>query len=124
MTDRWIKGFEPSFSGAASAWARSNGSLEGEALIDYFRTRLRIIDYGLYQTLSSKLATETPSDSKVAVVDQDTSIAPSAIHFVYMDVGCWAGDGKPGWTKHREFGLVHGRVVVLCSFSIEPEYYS
>jgi hypothetical protein len=124
MTDRWFKGFEPWFLDASSAWARSNGSLEGDQLTDYFRTRLRYIDYGLYKRLSGKLAAETPTDSKVAVVDQKTSMALSGIHFVYMDVGCWAGDGKSGWTKHREFGLVHGYVVVLCSFSDEPDYYS
>jgi len=124
MTDRWLKGFEPWFLDASSDWARSNGSLEGVALSEYFRTRLRYIDFALYQKLSTKLSAETPSDSKVAVVNQDTSMALSPIHFVYMDVGCWAGDGKPGWTRHREFGLVHGHIVVLCRFGDEPEYYS
>jgi len=125
MSDRWIKGFEPWFLDSAAAWARSNGHLEGEPLAEYFQTRLRCIDYGLYQKLATKLAAETPSDPKVAVVDQKVSMALSPIHFVYMDVGCWAGaGGKTGWTKHREFGLVHGHVAVLCSFSEEPKYYS
>jgi hypothetical protein len=124
MSGKWIKGFEPWFLDASSAWARSNGGLEGQQLTDYFRTRLRYVDYGLYQKLSTKLAAETPADPKVAVVDQDTSMALSPLHFVYMDVGCWAGDGEGAWTRHREFGVVHGHVVILCSFSKEPEYYT
>ena len=123
MTDKWISGFEPWFLEAAADWAKSNGNLEGEGLSTYFQTKLRFIDYALYQRVSTKLAARTPSDSKVAVVEGDASIALSPIHFVYMDVGCWTGDGEPGWTKHREFGLVYGYVAVLCSFGDQPEYY-
>jgi len=124
VSDKWISGFEPWFVDAAGGWARTNGGLQGEALSTYFQTRLRYIDYGLYQRVSTRLAARTPADAKVAVVEEKTSIALSPIHFVYMDVGCWAGDGgKDGWTKHREFGLVYGHMAVLCSFSDEPEYY-
>ena len=123
MANEWTSGFEPWFRDAASAWARTNGNLEGEQLSTYFQTKLRFIHYGWCEKLLNKLARETPSDAKVAVVDQNTSLALSPIHFVYMDVGCWAGDGDPGWTKHREFGLVHGHLVVLCGFGDAPDYY-
>jgi hypothetical protein len=123
MADKWISGFEPWFLDAAASWARTNGNLDGEQLSTYFQTKLRYIHFGWCEKLLTKLASETPSDPKVAVVDQDTSMALSPIHFVYMDVGCWAGDGEPGWTRHREFGLVNGHVVVLCSFSNDPDYY-
>jgi hypothetical protein len=123
MADKWISGFEPWFLDAAAAWARTNGKLEGEQRSTYFQTKLRFIHYGWCEKLLTKLAAETPADPKVAVVDEDTSMALSPIHFIYMDVGCWAGDGKPGWTKHREFGLVYGHLVVLCSFGDEPGYH-
>lgn len=43
--------------------------------------------------------------------------------FLYMDVGRWGGDGKPGeeetaltWPRSRNFGLVCGSGVILCSY--------
>jgi UDP-2,3-diacylglucosamine pyrophosphatase LpxH len=38
---------------------------------------------------------------------------------LFMDVGCWAGNGsksKQNHQRHREFGVVCGDVAVLCSF--------
>jgi hypothetical protein len=64
-------------------------------------------------------------------VAKETSQALPVIDFVYLDVGCWAGNGDDqqtiakGWTKHREFGVVCGYVILLCAFVPEtkPNYY-
>lgn len=57
------------------------------------------------------------------------SFGQPIIELVYIDVGAWAGSGAPqiGWTRHRQFGLVCGSVVVLCGFgtldTIQPAFY-
>ena len=86
----------------------------------------------LYTSLAKRLAAETPSDPRVVTVAKETTQALSPIHFVYVDVGCWAGDGEDekrkthGWTKHREFGLAFGHLIVLCAFAGKegPAHYS
>jgi UDP-2,3-diacylglucosamine pyrophosphatase LpxH len=40
-------------------------------------------------------------------------------HCLYMDVGCWAGNGPKdarNHARHREFGVVCGNVAALCEF--------
>ena len=123
MAEKRISGFDPRFLDAASDWARTNGKLEGDPLGTYFRTSLRCVNSEWYQKLATKLAAETPSDPKVVAVGQNNSVALLPIHFVYMDVGCWAGDGGAGWTRHREFGVAYGHIVVLCSFGVDLAYY-
>lgn len=57
------------------------------------------------------------------------SFGQPIIELVYIDVGAWAGSGAPqiGWTRHRQFGLACGSVVVLCGFgtvdTIQPAFY-
>jgi hypothetical protein len=124
MSSTWIKKFEPWFVTAARTCALWNNETDAETLSDYFRTKLRYIDYPLYSQLSQKLATETPCDPNVVSLAHDNSLAISPIHFAYMDVGCWAGDGgENAWTRHREFGVVHGHLAVLCAFSTKPGDY-
>jgi len=124
MTDRWVPGFESPFTKAAADWARTNGGLKGEQLSEYFQTKLRYVNYDVYQMALKRLAARRPSDPRVALEDDAVSMGLVPIHLVYMDVGCWAGDGGPGWTRHREFGLVYGHLALLCGFSDEPTFYS
>jgi len=127
MPNSWMTGFEPWFLDAAASCALRNGKADAATLENYFQTKLRYIDYPLYSSLSKRLATETPSDPRVVTVAKETTQALSSIHFVYMDVGCWAGSGRNNeWTKHREFGVVCGHLILLCSFALEKrlDYYA
>ena len=118
MANGWTEGFEPWFLDAAASRALRNLNADAAALEDYFRTKLRYIDSHRYTSLSKKLSTETPSDPRIVTTAKETTQALSPIHFVYMDVGCWAGSGgHSGWTKHREFGLVYGHLILLCAFA-------
>ena len=44
---------------------------------------------------------------------------------IYMDVGRWSGsaptedDTESHWGRHRDFGIVYGRLAVLCSYTQE-----
>ena len=43
---------------------------------------------------------------------------------LYMDVGCWCGNGPESpqnYERHREFGVVCGTVAALCSFAEKDE---
>ena len=127
MVDRWTEGFEPWFLDAAASCALRNGNADAATLENYFQTKLRYIDSPLYTSLSNRLAAEKPSDSRVVTVAKETTQALSPIHFVYMDVGCWAGSGgKEGWARHREFGLVFGHLILLCAFAgaTGPDHYA
>ncbi len=118
MGDSWVSGFSPRFRKAAPLCSATNMAAAGaETLTDYFETRLGYVDYPAYARLSRQLASENRSGPRVVTVAKETSQALSQIHFVYMDVGCWAGDGgDKGWPRHREFGLVHGHLALLCAF--------
>ncbi len=121
MANEWTKKFEPWFVRAARTCALWNNDTDASTLSDYFRTKLRYIDYPKYSQLSQKLATETPCDPNVVSLAHDNSLALSPIHFAYMDVGCWAGNGgENDWTRHREFGVVHGHLAVLCAYAKKP----
>lgn len=52
-----------------------------------------------------------------------TTVGTRPIQVLYMDVGCWTGDGHQGWPKHREFGVVYGRIAILCAFHVPPHYH-
>ena len=124
MSHEWMRKFEPWFVNAARACALWNNDTDSGTQSDYFRTKLRYIDYSWHLKLSQKLADETPRDPNVVSLAHDNSLALSPIHFAYMDVGCWAGDGgDKGWTKHREFGVVRGHLAVLCAFAKDPSQY-
>ncbi|MBN2577285.1 MAG: hypothetical protein JXP73_22170 [Deltaproteobacteria bacterium] len=114
----WTSGFSPSFLDAAAACALTNASAVTDAtLLDYFETRLGYVNYPAYSRLSKRLAAANPLGPRVVTVAKETSQALSQIHFVYMDVGCWAGNGgKDEWPRHREFGVVHGDLALLCAF--------
>jgi len=132
MADSWREGFEPWFLRAAASCALRNADADTATLETYFQTKLRYIDSPLYTSLAKRLAAETPLDPRVVTVAKETTQALSPIHFVYVDVGCWAGDGDDekrkthGWTKHREFGLAFGHLIVLCAFAGKegPAHYS
>jgi hypothetical protein len=132
MALSWTQGFEPWFLDAASSCALRNADTDTATLENYFRTKLRYIDAGCYTKLSKKLTTETPLDPRVVTVEKETTQALSPIHFVYMDVGCWAGTGDDeatrtnGWTKHREFGIVFGHLILLCALASKggPDHYA
>jgi hypothetical protein len=118
VTDSWTQGFEPWFLDAAASCALRNSAVDTATLESYFRTKLRYIDSNHYTRLSKKLATEIPSDPRVVTVEKETTQALSPIHVAYMDVGCWTGSGQRNeWTRHREFGLVYGHLILLCAFS-------
>jgi hypothetical protein len=131
MADRWLDGFDPSFLSAAASCALRNGRTDAATLEAYFRTNLRYVDPLFYTNIFSRLARKVPSDPRVVTVAKETSQALPVIDFVYLDVGCWAGNGDDldtkakGWTKHREFGVVSGYVILLCAFvpQEKPNYY-
>lgn len=117
MSDDWTSGLDPEFVKAAAACARTNNGSEASTLSAYFRSRLRCVDRDAYKKLSKSLREQGSLSPRVAVVGDDVSLAPTPVHFVYMDVGCWAGDGGDnGWTRHREFGVVCGGLALLCAF--------
>ncbi len=126
MSDRWLDGFDPRFLRAAASCALRDASANSATLETYFQTNLRYVDPLFYTNLFSRLARETPSDPRVVTVEKETTQALPVIDFVYLDVGCWAGAGrKDGWTKHREFGVLCGYVVLLCAFTSKEklDYY-
>ena len=57
------------------------------------------------------------------VTGQKGSVSPPEGSFIYLDVGCWIGssDGKWGGANktaiRRDFGIVCGPLVLLCTFS-------
>lgn len=55
-----------------------------------------------------------PSEDKRAAVKEHAS-------FIYMDVGCWVDNADGHQTKCRNFGLVCGPHVYLCSFTREKK---
>ena len=118
MGDLWVSGFSPRFLSAASRCSATNMLAAGsDTLTDYFESRLGYVDYPAYARLSRRLAGENPAGPRVVTVAKETSQALSQIHFVYLDVGCWAGNGgEREWPRHREFGLVHGHLALLCAF--------
>ncbi len=129
MADR--DGFDPSFLSAAASCALRDASADAATLKTYFQTNLRYVDPLFYTNLFNRLVREVPSDPRVVTVAKETSQALPVIDFVYMDVGCWAGAGNnqetkaKGWTKHREFGVICGYMILLCAFVPEekPNYY-
>ena len=126
MADRWTEGFEPWFLDSAASCALRDGKADSATQENYFQTKLRYIDAPLYTGLSNRLAAETPSDSRVVTVAKETTQALSPVHFAYMDVGCWVGSGRDNeWTRHREFGVVYGHLILLCAFASKAklDYY-
>jgi len=138
MTDPWKKNFEPSFLDAANECTRHLAQTGPNTRKAYFQLQLRFAatngppekdDVGLpvYKDLENKLAKETPASSVVVPTGKDevATLGLAPIHFLYMDVGCWTGDGDPpGWRRHREFGVVYGHIAILCAFGDEPRYYT
>jgi UDP-2,3-diacylglucosamine pyrophosphatase LpxH len=119
--------FDESFLNTAkstSLWGDLNGQA---ATVSYFQTSLPYQDLYQYGYLSDRLDDECRVSARVASTAKETSHALSPINFVYLDVGCWAGDGGDrGWPLHREFGIVYGSLVLLCSYAklSEPKRYS
>ena len=62
MAGEWIKKFEPWFVDAARTCARTNSNTDADTLKDYFCTKLRYIDFGHYDELRQKLASEKQAD--------------------------------------------------------------
>ena len=117
MSDDWTSGFDPEFLKAAADCALANNATSTSTLTAYFGRRLRYVDRDAYKSLSKSLRRDSPSPRAV-VIGEDVSLAPTPVHFVYLDVGCWTGDGgDDGWTRHREFGVVHGGLALLCGFA-------
>src|SRR3990172_3455918 len=61
--------------------------------------------------------------ARSAVVCKDQKDGTLALPYIgeclYMDVGCWTGNGEKSpenHQRHREFGVVCGNVAALCSF--------
>jgi len=63
----------------------------------------------------------TAQQASMSEGQKDANLAlPYIGQFLYMDVGCWTGDGgESGHERHREFGVVCGKVAALCSFTGE-----
>jgi|GEM_PF-2944096 len=123
MTSSRTTVFESGFLDAAASCALRNGKADSATLENYFQTKVRVVDYPGYSNLSQRMAQEPLADPRVVTVAKETTQALSPVHFLYMDVGCWAGRGEDkdtgieGWTKHREFGVVYGHLVLLCAFA-------
>jgi hypothetical protein len=111
----WVDGFEPSFKDAAERCALRGGNADASTLERYFETRL----LRLNPKPGGRLAAS--GEARVVTVDGETSHAFSRVHIIYLDVGCWAGKGgEDQWPRHREFGVAHGQLVLLCAFSQMP----
>jgi hypothetical protein len=123
MPDRWLSGFDPDFIDAAAARALNGDKASEPVRQKYFETRLRFAHFDWYEKLGSLLGSTRKAPKVVASGGQVNTLGQSGIQFVYMDVGCWAGDGGSGWTKHREFGVVFGHLVFLCCFADKPPAY-
>jgi hypothetical protein len=122
MADKWLSGFDTDFLNAAATCARTGNSTDNKPILKkYFETKLRYSHFDWFTKLGSRLGS-TIKPPKVAAGQVNTLGLPG-IQFIYMDVGCWAGSGEPGWTKHREFGVVFGHLVFLCSFGYKLGYY-
>jgi hypothetical protein len=121
MADKWLSGFDPDFLDAAATCARRGNKADTVTRQKYFETKLRYSHFDWFTKLGSRLG-NTIKPPKVAA-GQVNTLGLAGIQFIYMDVGCWAGNGKPGWTKHREFGVVFGHLVFLCSFGYKLEYH-
>jgi len=126
MADGWLSGFDPDFLDAAATCARTGNSKDNiPALRKYFDTKLRCSRFDWFTKLASRLGS-TAKAPKLVAAGQVNTLGLAGIQFIYMDVGCWAGaarDDAHGWTKHREFGVVFGHLVFLCSFGWAPHYY-
>jgi hypothetical protein len=122
MADKWLSGFDPDFLNAAATCTRTGNNTDNSTRQKYFETKLRYSHFDWFTKLGSRLGS-TIKAPKVAADGQVNTLGLAGIQFIYMDVGCWAGNGKPGWTKHREFGVVFGHLVFLCSFGYELGYH-
>jgi hypothetical protein len=66
--------------------------------------------------------------SQHAVDPQGTStlVQKEVGTLIYMDVGRWSGsaptkhDTQSHWGRRRDFGIVHGRLAALCTYTVEP----
>jgi hypothetical protein len=67
-----------------------------------------------------------PVGNTVDPYGTSTLVSNEVASLVYMDVGRWSGsaptekDTESHWGKRRDFGIVHGRLAVLCSYTHEP----
>jgi hypothetical protein len=61
--------------------------------------------------------------SYTEMVHTTTLAQPTLASLLYMDVGLWAGDGPNAdfspatWGRRRDFGVVCGRLALLCSYT-------
>jgi hypothetical protein len=86
----------------------------------------------VYQVSSevAKALRDPPEDSADPVNTTDphgvsTLVQKEVATLIYMDVGRWSGsaptenDTQAQWGRHRDFGIVCGRLAVLCSYTQE-----
>jgi len=117
-------GFDASFLNVAKSTSLWGSLSSHEALKSYFQTELPYRCGRLYSKLAQALADDNPFGPRVVTTTKETTHALSQIHFVYLDVGCWTGNGddptdakKKGWPRHREFGIVYRSLVLLCAYA-------
>jgi len=88
-------------------------------------------DFPLPDTLEYEVPPELgkslrdPSMNTVDPNDASTHPRKEVATLIYMDVGRWSGsaptkhDTQSHWGKHRDFGIVHGRLAALCTYTKE-----
>ncbi len=81
------------------------------------------VDYRIPPELANKFKDAGGRPRHQVDPNQTTTLAqPALASMLYMDVGLWAGDGPSedstdaSWARRRDFGLVCGRLAVLCSY--------
>ena len=83
-----------------------------------------VVNYRIPPDLANKF--KDPSGRPRYQVDpgQTTTLAqPVLASLLYMDVGLWGGDGPTdksttsAWGRRRDFGIVCGRLALLCSYT-------
>ena len=70
--------------------------------------------------------TQAASQCTVDPHGDSTLCQKEVASLIYMDVGRWSGsaptedDTQSHWGKHRDFGIVYGRLAALCNYTKDP----
>ncbi len=82
------------------------------------------IEYQVRPEIAKTL--RAPSAHSVDPHGTSTLVQKEVATLIYMDVGRWSGsaptehDTQSHWGKHRDFGIVCGRLAVLCTYTGDP----
>jgi hypothetical protein len=79
------------------------------------------VTYEVPPEVANKIRESKKRRRFVAPTGTTTLVQPTLATVTYMDVGCWGGsapserDTAAHWSKKRHFGIVFGRLTVLCA---------